>query len=172
MIQQTTTYWTQARAVLAACALLAFAWAAPAQGQGVSILANDALKALLGDQVDLPAPGTDAMNGAATAGNAAPSDGSRTTYRVQRGETLDRIIRKTMPGSVLSMAVLRKAFVALNPQAFPRGTAHIILANAVLQVPTIDDLRAMANGQALTASSDASGDGYASSDKRKWVRFP
>lgn len=177
MSQSTRTHWSRPLALMAAglttCALLAMGWVGQAQAQGVSILANDALKALLGDQVDMPATGAgDASDGAsAMGGGAVANDGSRSTYRVQRGETLDRIIRKTMPGSVLSMSVLRKAFAALNPHAFPRGTPHIILANAVLQVPTIDDLRAMANGQPMTASSDTSS-GYSSSDKRKWVRFP
>lgn len=157
---------------LTTCALLALGWVGQAQAQGVSILANDALKALLGDQVAIPAAGNDDVSGRslATAG-AVANDGSRLSYRVQRGETLDRIIRKTMPGSVLRIAVLRKAFTALNPHAFPRGTPHIIVANAVLQVPTIDDLRAIANGQPLTAASDNSG-GYGGIDKRKWVRFP
>ncbi|UFS56035.1 hypothetical protein LN050_09780 [Comamonadaceae bacterium M7527] len=176
MIQQTHTHWSRPLALMAAglatCALLAVGWVGQTHAQGVSILANDALKALLGDQVDLPpADANDAAGSTVVMGGAVASDGSRNTYRVQRGETLDRIIRKTMPGSVLSMSVLRKAFTALNPHAFPRGTPHIILANAVLQVPTIDDLRAMANGQPMTAASDASG-GYTGTDKRKWVRFP
>lgn len=176
MSQQTPTHWSRPLALLAAslttCALLALSWVGQAQAQGVSILANDALKALLGDQVDMPAAAAnDAAGNVAVMAGAVANDGSRTSYRVQRGETLDRIIRKTMPGSVLSMSVLRKAFAALNPHAFPRGTPHIILANAVLQVPTIDDLRAMANGQPMTAANDTSG-GYTGTDQRKWVRFP
>ena len=151
-----------------------------AQAQGVSVLANDALKVLLGNQVDtLPSDALpiDALPNAAQAdmSMATPAEGgARSRYVVQRGETLDKIIRKTVASGMTNgrsaMALVRKAFLALNPQAFPRGTVHVISAGATLHIPTTDDLRAMAGGQALPSA--AAYGAHSTSDKRNWVRFP
>ena len=161
------------RAVLgtaAACAVCVMWLSLPANAhaQGVSLLANDALKVLLRNEVGVATgqPGTDAAPPSAM---AASPDGSRATYRVRRGETLDRVIAATMRGSVLNKRVLRKAFVALNPEAFPRGTPHIVLAGALLQIPTITDLRTLAGAEPGASVKSSSG---GTADKRNWVRFP
>lgn len=98
---------------------------------------------------------------------------------VQRGETLDRVIRRALPNLPLHPDFLRKAFVSLNPQAFPTGSVHLMRAGSTLRVPSMVDLRqmmlqqnpeaaALFNAQADTAVSGSHG----SIDKRRWVRFP
>lgn len=150
-----------------------------AHAQGTNMLANDALKALLGkdmpmDSVAANATGAQVMM---TEVPGAPvsmaADGSRQRYTVNRGETLDRVIARSMTGIRADIKLIRKAFVMLNPTAFPRGTPHIMIAGAHLQVPTVGDLQALSGGRALSAQ--ASPESMAPSepvDKRGWVRFP
>ena len=162
------------RAVLVtagACAACVMWLSLPANvhAQGVSLLANDALKVLLRNEVGV-ATGPPETDAAPPSAMAASPDGSRATYRVRRGETLDRVIAATMRGSVLNKKVLRTAFVALNPEAFPRGTPHIILSGALLQIPTTTDLRNLAGAKPGASVTSSSGGG--SDDKRNWVRFP
>lgn len=109
----------------------------------------------------------------------AAAEGLR-SVTVQRGETLDRVIRRSLPGLPLHPNFLRQAFVKLNPQAFPLGTPHQMRAGAVLQVPTMADLRAQMLAQHPQAAgllqapdmAENSPSGHAASDKRRWVRFP
>lgn len=120
-------------------------------------------------------------------GSALPAAalGSHTAHglhsvTVQRGETLDRVIRRSLPGLPLHPDFLRQAFVKLNPQAFPLGTPHLVRAGAVLQVPGMADLRALMLAQhpqaagllQATDMAENSPNGHAASDKRRWVRFP
>ncbi len=46
---------------------------------------------------------------------------TRTTYQVESGDTLDKVIRKTMPDSPLRIEILRNAYVQQNPQAFTKA---------------------------------------------------
>lgn len=107
---------------------------------------------------------------------AAPqmSAGSRMQVVVRPGETLDRVIQRTLRDSPFRNELLRDAFVRLNRSAFPRGTPHWLLAGSVLQVPTPADLLlqvdprwwpAPAQGAPVTPASTAS-------QRRDWVRYP
>jgi Tfp pilus assembly protein FimV len=99
---------------------------------------------------------------------------------VQRGETLDRVIRRSLPDLPLHPDFLRQAFVKLNPHAFPSGRPHLMRAGAVLQVPGMADLRALMLAQHPQAAgllqtpdmTEHGPNGHAASDKRRWVRFP
>jgi Tfp pilus assembly protein FimV len=99
---------------------------------------------------------------------------------VQRGETLDRVIRRSLPGVPLHPDFLRQAFVKHNPQAFPSGRPHLVRAGAVLQVPSMADLRALMLAQhpqtagllQMPEMTEHGPNGHAASDKRRWVRFP
>ena len=150
-----------------------------ADAQGTNMLANDALKALLGKDMPMDSAAANATGAqvmmtevpGATVSMAA--DGSRQRYTVNKGETLDRVIARSMTGIRADIKLIRKAFVMLNPTAFPRGTPHIMIAGAHLQVPTVGDLQALSGGRALSAQSSA--ENMAPSepvDKRGWVRFP
>ena len=150
-----------------------------AHAQGTNMLANDALKALLGKDTPMDSAAANAtgaqvmMTEVPGAPVSMAADGSRQRYTVNRGETLDRVIARSMTGIRADIKLIRKAFVMLNPTAFPRGTPHIMIAGAHLQVPTVGDLQALSGGRALSAQ--ASPENMAPSepvDKRGWVRFP
>jgi Tfp pilus assembly protein FimV len=98
------------------------------------------------------------------------------SYTVQRGDTLDRVIQKTMAASPLKIELLRQAFVDGNPQAFVSGNVSRLRAGAVLQVPDHTKLlRAVVLPVLESADAAAmAGEGRSSnaSDRRSWVRFP
>ena len=109
---------------------------------------------------------------------AAPP-ASRTTYQVVAGDTLDKVIRKTMPDSPLRVEILRNAFVQQNPQAFTKLPPRSLMAGAVLNVPNHDDLLRsyVVPGQSAGNSGMQRGGGYSTADmnmseRKNWVRFP
>ena len=61
--------------------------------------------------------------------------GASHTYTPSTGETLARIVAKTLPNSPLSEDLLAQAFVHLNPQSFTGGTSRRTLSTATLKVP-------------------------------------
>lgn len=109
---------------------------------------------------------------AASAAMPSPVAASTQTYTVKRGETLDKIIQKTMADSPLRIELLRKAFIELNPQAFPGGQASRMRADQLLQVPdALQLLRAVAMPlQEVTEASHAAP--VSAQEQRRWVRFP
>ena len=62
------------------------------------------------------------------------------SYTPALGETLERIVAKTMPESPLSAQVLSQAFVLLNPQAFGSSKPQRTLSTAALKVPNHNQL--------------------------------
>jgi len=62
------------------------------------------------------------------------------SYTPALGETLERIVAKTIPDSPLSLQVLSQAFVALNPQAFGASKPQRTLSTATLKVPNHNQL--------------------------------
>ena len=103
----------------------------------------------------------------------------RSTYKVESGDTLDKVIKKTMPDSPLRADILRNAFVQQNPQAFTKSPPRSLMAGAVLNVPSHDDLLRsyMVPGHAPGNSGMHRGGGYSTadmnmSDRKNWVRFP
>ncbi len=101
------------------------------------------------------------------------------TYQVMPGDTLDKVIRKTMPDSPLRADILRNAFVQQNPQAFTKSPPRALMAGAVLNVPNHDDLLRsyMVPGHAPGNSGMHRGGGYSTADinmneRKNWVRFP
>ena len=109
----------------------------------------------------------------------AASPPTRSTYTVESGDTLDKVIRKTMPDSPLRLDILRNAFVQQNPQAFTKAPPRALMAGAVLNVPSHDDLLRsyMVPGQAMGNSGMHRGGGYSTADmnmneRKNWVRFP
>ena len=109
----------------------------------------------------------------------AASPAARSTYQVESGDTLDKVIRKTMPDSPLRMEILRNAFVQQNPQAFTKAPPRALMAGAVLNVPNHDDLlRSYAvPGHSPGNSGIHRGGGYSTADinmneRKNWVRFP
>jgi len=114
-----------------------------------------------------------------TAATNAANSSQRRTIIVMRGETLDRAVRRALPGLPLHPDFLRQAFVSVNPQVFPKGAAHAMRTGTTLQVPTADDLRFMLMSQypetvglfqLVEATPSAEKDSQQA--KRHWVRFP
>jgi Tfp pilus assembly protein FimV len=181
-IQSQTRGRPDCRPVFVGALVAATIWALVprlADAQGVNMLANDALKALLGK--DMPMDGAAAnatgaqvmMTEVPGASVSIAADGARQRYTVNKGETLDRVIARSMTGIRADIKLIRKAFVMLNPAAFPRGTPHIMIAGANLQVPTAGDLQALSGGRTLSAQAPAENMMPSEPvDKRGWVRFP
>ena len=111
---------------------------------------------------------------AAEPAQALPPSG----YTVLRGDTLDRVIQKTMAGSPLKIEILRQAFADLNPQAFVNGKVARLKAGAVLQVPDHGQLlRAtilpvLGAADLPVAPTEAQSPSTNASERRGWVRFP
>jgi Tfp pilus assembly protein FimV len=62
------------------------------------------------------------------------------TYTPIAGESLDRIIAKTMPNSEVKPELMAEAFKALNPLKFSRDSKAVTYSNAVLKVPNQNQL--------------------------------
>ncbi|NBX06327.1 MAG: hypothetical protein EBR18_09645, partial [Betaproteobacteria bacterium] len=62
------------------------------------------------------------------------------SYTPALGESLERIVAKTMPESPLSVQVLSQAFVLLNPQAFSHSKPQRTQSTATLKVPNHNQL--------------------------------
>lgn len=110
-----------------------------------------------------------------TVAQAAPAG----SYQVVSGDTLDKVIRKTMPESPLRIEILRNAFVQQNPQAFTKSPPRALMAGVVLNVPNHDDLLRsyMVPGQSAGNSGVGRGGGYSTADmnmneRKNWVRYP
>ena len=98
------------------------------------------------------------------------------SYTTKAGDRLDRIIQSTMPNSPLKIEVLRKAFIDLNPLAFPAGSANRMRKGVALQIPDASKLLASLAAPASqelvpnkTISGPVSGD---FEERRRWVRYP
>lgn len=102
------------------------------------------------------------------------------TVTVQRGETLDRVIRRALPDVPLHPDFLRKAFVSLNPQVFPSGSPNQMRSGTSLKVPSLPALRQMMLSQypgaaPLLHGAEAQEEHKTAmdpNDQRRWVRYP
>lgn len=98
---------------------------------------------------------------------------SARSYVVAPGDTLDRIIQKTMAQSPLKVELLREALAAANPQAIPNVRNPRLKAGAVLQLPDDD---ALLQAVVLPMLQPAGMASYATSNdadnRKRWVRYP
>ena len=69
------------------------------------------------------------------------------TYTPMAGESLERIIAKTMPNSDLKPEVLAEAFKALNPLHFSKDASSVAKSNAALKVPNQNQVFNMVEAQ-------------------------
>ena len=139
-------------------------------------------QAALGQLLKIPAGATAQATAGVTGAMPVPMlplasqvpAGSRMQVVVRPGETLDRVIQRTLRDSPFRTELLRDAFVRLNRSAFPRGTPHWLLAGSVLQVPTPADLMSQVDPRWWPApAQDASAaTASTSSERRNWVRYP
>ena len=95
------------------------------------------------------------------------------SYVVARGDTLDRIIHKTMAQSPLRIELLREALAAANPQAIASVRNPRLKAGAVLLLPDHEALLRAAVLPLLPSVGMASHPTPNDADNRKrWVRYP
>ncbi len=107
---------------------------------------------------------------AATPGTSRSAIDTARMYVVMQGDTLDRIVNKTMASSPLKPELLREALVAANPQAITAGRNPRLKPGTVLQLPdheallrrTVQPLLPPPE-QAVNAEADA---------RKRWVRYP
>ena len=151
----------------------------PAHAAETSASAAAALKVLampLGDANSPASPAT-ATTAATTYNNPAPRGNSIT---VQKGEGIDAVIRRGLPGLPLKEEFLRQALAKANPKVFPRGQTYPVRPGTVLMLPSHEELRQLIVSrhpqaaelfQAIPADSPEP-DVAPGPDKRRWVRFP
>jgi Tfp pilus assembly protein FimV len=134
---------------------------------GASHQLDEAVRSFLGQTVTQAMPHS-------TGSTTATPPGARQVVVVKRGETMARIVRAHFKDSPFSNDFIYKAFVALNPEAFPRKTHNIVTAGASLQVPTTADLLAMVEGSSPSGATSAGATASHSSpsQQKNWVRFP
>ncbi len=71
----------------------------------------------------------------------------REPYKVQTKDTLDSVIKKTLPTTPFSNGVLREAFMKANPQVFPEGRPQRLRAGQMLRIPDASMLRLVVLGE-------------------------
>ena len=166
----------------AACWLLlaATAMALPAaRAAETSAAAASALKVLalpLDDAHNASAP-----VGSPTAESAPPnSTPAAQLITVQKGESIDAVLRRGLPGMPFKDEFMRQALAKANPKVFPKGQTYPVRPGTVLALPSVDALRqhllaqspqAAALFQAPVATEEVA-QVNAGPDKRRWVRFP
>ena len=164
---------------LACMALLLWA-ALPSFAMETSSAASSALRVLslpLGDQ------SADMKVAESSSDKAPPAEQAETEARitVQKGESIDAVIRRGLPGLPLKEDFLRRALAKANPKVFPKGQTYPVRAGTVLLLPSPEQLRSMMLAQYPEASilfkqdkqeSTTPEPQHSPSNKSRWVRFP
>ncbi|WP_322992355.1 hypothetical protein [Limnohabitans sp.] len=160
------------------CGLLvvATAMALPsAKAAETSAAAASALKVL-----STPLNGADSNSAHAGGAHSAAHAAAGQVITVQKGESIDAVLRRGLPGMPLKDEFMRQALAKANPKIFPKGTTYPVRPGTVLALPSVEALRqhilaqspqAAALFQAPAAKEDAE-ETNPGPDKRRWVRFP
>ena len=158
------------------CLLLAAtAMALPvAQAAETSAAAASALKVL-------GAPMNGADSASAPMGNPAMANTpAATLITVQKGESIDAVLRRGLPGMPLKEEFMRQALAKANPKIFPKGQTYPVRPGTVLALPSVEALRQHILAQSPQAAAlfqasapvDTDAQVITGADKRRWVRFP
>jgi hypothetical protein len=111
---------------------------------------------------------------AAQAGAAAPAHAGR-VYVTVAGDTIDRVIRKTMADSPLKDELLRQALIAANPTAFKAGRNSRLRPGTELKLP---EMHGLLRDILLPLLSPTEVGSYfppppsTADERRRWVRYP
>ena len=100
------------------------------------------------------------------------------TYTPFAGESLERIIAKTMPNTELKQEVVAEAFRALNPQQFSKDQSGVTKSNLAIKVPNQNQLANLIENQVsqkkpqnmLTGATSAAP--KINPKTESWVRLP
>ncbi|PUE43302.1 hypothetical protein B9Z34_00145 [Limnohabitans sp. Hippo3] len=160
------------------CGAVAAFGASVVQAAETSAAAASALKVLstpLSDAASAPSP-----SGQATQTHDGTNAGASIT--VQKGESIDAVIRRGLPGLILNDEFMRQALAKANPRIFPKGRTYPVRPGTVLMLPSHEALRQQillqypqtaALFQTSTEPAKPAEPAQASGpDKRRWVRFP
>ena len=105
----------------------------------------------------------------------AASPHAARVYVTVAGDTLDRVIRKTMADSPLKDDLLRQAFIAANPKAFAAGRNSRLRVGTELKLP---ETNALLRDILLPLLSPTEVGSYfpppptTAEERRRWVRYP
>ena len=108
-------------------------------------------------------------------GTATNRVGTVVVYLVKKGDTLDQIIRSTMSAIPFKIKSVRSQIINLNKHAFPTGKPTSMQAGAVLNIPSLSQLRGPNEGMPNNASinSNQAKNEFRPKDPHAgWVRFP
>lgn len=126
--------------------------------------------------VHAPSPAAPhAQSPAAHPGGAASAAHASRVYVTVAGDTLDRVIRKTMADSPLKDELLRQAFIAANPKAFAAGRNSRLKVGTELKLP---ETQALLREILLPLLSPTEVGSYfpppptTAEERRRWVRYP
>lgn len=115
-----------------------------------------------------PAPRKDART-------AVAPDPSGTAV-ARKGESLQKLIARSMGNLPFKPEILREAMIQKNPAAFKNGKPESMIVGSVLKLPTMEDFRRYIPAVAAVCVEGDGTDGAradATADPRKgWVRFP
>ena len=122
------------------------------------------------------------LNDAYSPSSAAHSEGTHSgaSITVLKGESIDAVIRRGLPGLILNDEFMRQALAKANPRIFPKGRTYPVKPGTVLLLPSHEALRQQILLQypqtaalfQASAEASASSDAPTGPDKRRWVRFP
>ena len=94
----------------------------------------------------------------------------------KKGESLDRLIARSMKHLPFRQDILRDIVVQKNPGAFKGGNAKSLIGGALVQLPVMSDFRHITHPAEMAATAANETDNSqpsAEPDPRKgWVRFP
>ena len=100
------------------------------------------------------------------------------TYTPFAGESLERIIAKTMPNTELKQELVADAFRALNPQQFSKDKGSVTQSNLAIKVPNQNQLANLIENQVSQKQPQNMLHGTAIAAPKinpkteSWVRFP
>ena len=100
------------------------------------------------------------------------------TYTPFAGESLERIIAKTMPNSELKQDIVAEAFRVLNPQQFSKEQGGVAKSNGVIKVPNQNQLVSLVENQASPKQTQNLLHGNVKAEPKinpkteNWIRLP
>ncbi len=119
------------------------------------------------------------------AASSAPksANGVVATYQVKAGDTLDKVVQKVWPDSLLKPEVLKQAIIDMNPNAMTRGTQKILMAGVTINLPNEKEIIEARMSKKDYARSEKDLKGYTSypdqalntegaEKRRHWVSYP
>ena len=111
------------------------------------------------------------------------ANGVVATYQVKAGDTLDKVVQKVWPDSLLKPEVLKQAIIDMNPNAMTRGTQKMLMAGVTINLPNEKEIIEARMSKKDYARPEKDLKGYTSypdqalntegaEKRRHWVSYP